>query len=96
MIPTPTPEQMLTRGCSVIPVRPDKRPAIPTWKEYQRTRPSVAQVRAWRRKLKAKCWAVIAGSVSELFVLDFDGETGNRTLQSLGLDPHVRTPSSPW
>lgn len=28
-----------------------------------------------------------------MFVLDFDGEAGNRTLRSLGLSPHVRTPS---
>jgi hypothetical protein len=33
MIPTPTPEQMLMRGRSVIPVRIDKRPAIASWKK---------------------------------------------------------------
>lgn len=87
-----SPDQALLRGWSVIPARADKRPAIPSWKQYQGTRPSAAELREWQRKLKPKCWAIVTGRISELFVLDFDGETGNRVLGSLGLNPHVRTP----
>jgi putative DNA primase/helicase len=93
MIPTPTPEQMLVRGWSVFPVRADKRPAIVSWKPFQRTRPSVAQVREWARKLKPKAWAVVTGKPSDIITLDFDGDTGNTTLRKLGLNPHVRTGS---
>ena len=88
-----TPEEMLVRGWSVIPVRADKRPAIPGWKEFQSTRPSVAQVREWARKLKPRAWAVVCGVISGLVVLDFDGRTGSETLKRLGLSPHVKTGS---
>lgn len=93
MIPTPTPEQMLVFGWSVIPVRADKRPAIGSWKPFQRTRPSVVQVREWARKLKPKAWAVVTGRPSNMIAMDFDGDTGNSTLRKLGLNPHVRTGS---
>jgi putative DNA primase/helicase len=89
----PTAEEMLVRGWSVIPVRADKRPAIPSWKEWQWTRPSVSQVREWTRKLRPKAWAVVCGAISGIFALDFDGRAGNGTLKTLGLLPHVRTGS---
>jgi hypothetical protein len=76
MVPV-TPEEMLVRGWSVIPVRADKRPAIKSWKEFQRTRPSVAQVRDWAKKLRPRAWAVVCGLISGLIVLDFDGDAGN-------------------
>lgn len=93
MIPTPTPEEMLVRGWSVFPARADKRPAIVSWKEFQRTRPSVAQVHEWRRKLRPKAWAVVTGKISGLIVADFDGDSGNAALGKLGFAPHVRTGS---
>jgi putative DNA primase/helicase len=93
MIPAPTPEQMLLRGRCVIPVRIDKRPAISSWKNYQRTRPSVSEVREWQRKLKPPAWAIVTGYLSEVVVLDFDGDTGTATLRKLGILPHVQTGS---
>jgi len=60
--PPPAPEAMLIQGRNVIPVRLDKRPAIPSWKQFQRERVSVAQVKEWTRKLKPKAWAVIPKS----------------------------------
>lgn len=91
MIPTPAPERMLFRGWSVIPVRINKRPAIDSWKGFQRTRASVVQVREWKKKLRPKGWAVITGTISSLIVLDFDGDVGNATLRKLGFNPHVKT-----
>jgi len=35
----------------------------------------------------------VTGSISDLVVLDFDGEAGRATLQRLQLQPHVRTGS---
>lgn len=83
---------MLLRGWNIIPVRTDKRPAIPSWKEFQRDRVSVAQLKEWARK-KPKAWAVVTGQISGLIVLDFDGDSGNATLRKLNLTPHVRTGS---
>lgn len=88
-----TPEQALIRGWNVIPVKADKRPAIPSWKQFQRRRISVAEIREWARKLRPKAWAVVTGAISDIIVLDFDGSPGNETLKRLGLSPHVRTGS---
>jgi uncharacterized protein (DUF927 family) len=88
-----SPEAALIRGWNVIPVRPDKRPAIPSWKQFQRHRVSVAEIKEWTRKLKPKAWAVVSGHISGLIVLDFDGDMGNATLRTLSLLPHVRTGS---
>jgi uncharacterized protein (DUF927 family) len=91
MIPIPTPEELLVRGWNIIPVRLNKKPAIPSWKEFQRRRVSVAEVHDWERKYKPRAWAVITGAISGLIVLDFDGNAGNATLRRLELNPHVRT-----
>jgi len=86
-----SPEQALLRGWNVIPVRLNKKPAIPSWREFQRRRVSVAEVNEWKRKFRPPAWAVITGAISGLVVLDFDGDAGNATLRRLGLNPHVRT-----
>lgn len=93
MTQTPNPDAMLLRGWNVLPVRPDKHPAIPAWKQFQRQRVSVAQVKEWARKLRPKTWAVITGAISGVIVLDFDGDQGNETLRKLALSPHLRTGS---
>ena len=76
---------------SIIPVRGDKRPLV-AWKKYQFERPSAEELRGWK-ELRPAAWAVVTGEVSGCIVLDFDGEAGRETLQRLGLQPHVQTPS---
>jgi hypothetical protein len=78
---------------SLIPCRLNKKPLIETWKPYQLNAPTVEQIRAWLDTLKPPAWAVITGRVSGVLVLDFDGAKGQQTLQSIGLDPHVRSGS---
>lgn len=77
-------------GWSMIPVREDKRPYI-DWKEYQSVRPSKEQLTLWNEQLKPAAWAVVTGKISGVIVLDFDGEEGRKTMESLGLEPHLRT-----
>ncbi len=76
---------------SLIPCREDKKP-IYGWQKFQARRPSREELNQgilpWSR-----AWAVVTGSVSNLVVLDFDGEVGRKTMESLGLKPHVQTPS---
>lgn len=91
MQPPLSPEAALLRGWNILPVRLDKKPAIPSWKGLQRRRVSVAEVRDWKRKLKPAGWAVITGALSGLFTLDFDGETGTLTMEKHGFRPHVKT-----
>lgn len=86
-------EKAIARGWSVIPVRADKRPAIKSWTVFQKAPASLDQANKWARLAAVKGWAVIAGAVSKLVILDFDGVQGRKTCQMLGLIPHVRTPN---
>ena len=51
------------------------------------------EIRSWQATYNPCAWAVITGAVSAVVVLDFDGETGNRTRTALKLTPHVKTGS---
>jgi hypothetical protein len=94
--PTTLPKAVIaavTHGWSIIPVDKNKRPHLPTWKQYQQQAPDLDQVQAWHDRYHPAGWAVITGANSGIFILDFDGEQGQATLRRLGLDPHVRTGS---
>lgn len=64
----------LSSGCSVIPLRSgDKRPRYGSWKEWQRTRPSEAQIAAWCEEDPNCGIGIVCGEVSDnLVVLDVD------------------------
>ena len=83
--------EALRRGMSVIPVRENKRPLC-RWSEYQQRPPTGKELERWQHQ-KPEGWAVVTGKVSGCIVLDFDGEEGRRTLERLGLEPHILTPS---
>jgi hypothetical protein len=80
-------------GCSVIPVRRDKTPLLGGWKLYQTKRATLEEIEDWQKEFTPSAWAIVTGSISDRVVLDFDGERGRRTLEELGLDPHVETGS---
>ena len=83
--------QGFQRGWSIIPTRIDKK-ARQEWAGFQHTRADTDQIRRWKGE-NPPCWAVITGKISQVVCVDFDGEAGARTLQTLGLQPHVRTGS---
>lgn len=91
-LPAPV-EEAWSRGLSIIPTNRDKRPMIPQWKPYQTAPATREQLLAWQRDKKPHGWAIVTGDRAGLVVLDFDGEDGIRTLEQLGLQPHVRTGS---
>jgi len=78
---------------SIIPCKLDKRPLIPSWKEFQAHPPTREQIEAWVKQLHPPAWAVVCGGVSGVIVLDFDGAQGMETMKRLGLKPHVLTPN---
>lgn len=78
-------------GWSIFPVREDKKPAF-SWKEYQDRQPFGAEIKEWIEK-GYPAWAVVTGSVSQIVIIDFDGDAGRDTLNKLGLEAHVRTGS---
>jgi P4 family phage/plasmid primase-like protien len=83
------------RGWSVIPVGSNKKPLLDKWTPYQTTQPTRDELDEWAREAGKRLagWAVITGQLSEIVIIDFDGETGRQTADALGIQPHVRTGS---
>jgi putative DNA primase/helicase len=95
MILLNTAQEYHAAGLSVLPARrQEKRPAIPTWKEFQEQLPSASHIAAWfARKQDALC--VICGEVSgNLEVLDFDNH--GRTVSTPGVHPSRRRSATGW
>ena len=83
--------QYLSHGFSCIPLN-GKRAAI-KWEEYQKRLPSYEEVNQWFET--EKNIGIVTGKVSNLIVLDVDGEEGDATIRSQGFvippTPTVRT-----
>lgn len=94
------------RGWSIIPVNLvkkismkkgkieyDKKPPIPTWKEYQNKLPTREEIKHWRKKYPKAGIAVITGQLSDLAILDIDDEQGEEYTKEKGipLTPSVKT-----
>ena len=65
---------------------------VPTWKEFQQTRATEDEVRAWVFGHGVTGFAVVTGEISGIVGIDFDLD-GLGTLERLGWRPHVLTPS---
>ncbi len=66
------------RGWSVVPVRRgEKVPALP-WAQFQQRRASEAEIRDWFSDPTMGV-GIVTGAISNLFVVDFDGEEGAHT-----------------
>ena len=83
------------RNWSIIPVDSNKKPYF-SWKSQQTTRATIEQIEEWQRQYNPPAWAVVTGAISNLIILDGDGEAGKKTFEELGLDPHRRTGSGGW
>jgi hypothetical protein len=74
----------LSRGWSVIPVRPRSKRPIIAWQRYQEHPPSAELVRHWYERWPDANVAVVTGAVSALVVVDVDpAHGGARSLQRL-------------
>lgn len=63
-----------SRGLTTIPVRSDgsKKQSLPTWKQYQTTRPTDSELRQWFAETKHGL-AILGGKASgNLLIVDFD------------------------
>ncbi len=90
---------------SVFPLDEEKRPpetggvysnghhARLGWKQFQSKRASPEEILYWQQTYQPAAWAVITGAISNIVLLDFDGEAGQQTRARLGLAPHVQTGS---
>ena len=67
--------QYAERGWSILPIGPEKKPAVRRWKRYQSQPPSQPTLRCWFKRPNLNGLAVICGPVSGgLVVRDFDDE----------------------
>jgi hypothetical protein len=87
-----SPATALAAGCSIIPTGRNKKPIIPTWKQFQTRHADGAEYAKWS-KMNPPTWAIVTGAVSRRITLDFDGARGRETMGKLGLEPHRRSPS---
>lgn len=90
-VPDPVARALIRSGWSVIPQQQDRSGYFP-WREFQSRRPTKGEVQGWAMSYPNAMWAVVTGQVSGVLVLDFDGDEGLATMESLGLKPLVRTP----
>lgn len=70
-------------GISVVPQLPEaKRPCV-SWKDYQKRRPTAVELIEWFTKWPEAGIAFVLGPVSDLLVVDVDGEEAHRALLKL-------------
>ncbi len=94
-------------GCSVIPVKLDKKPAwnlLPQkfdefekrmkgqWKSFQERQPTEDEVRRWTTA-NTPAFAIVTGQISKRIVFDFDGPDGVALAQQWGVHAHRKTGS---
>lgn len=81
----------LSLGLSIIPIKPrDKRPALPSWKEYQKRPPTEEEIRGWFTQDSNLNLAIVTGGVSRVVVVDGDSAEAVGWL-SAHHPSHVRT-----
>jgi len=79
----------LSLGWSLIPIRPkSKEPLIP-WAEFQKRRATLTEVEMWFTKYPGMNLGVVTGEISNLCVVDADGQEGLKSLVQLQLTSSV-------
>lgn len=68
------------RGWSVVPQMSGAKKPCVLWKQFQERLPSVDEIEAWWRRRPDAGIAVALGPVSNLFVVDVDGEDAHHVL----------------
>lgn len=86
-------KEYVRRGLSVIPLHPrSKKPAIPSWREYQKRLPTEEELERWFRNGSQNNIAVLTGEISGLAVLDADSaEAIDWCEKNLPKTPSVKT-----
>ena len=75
--------QYLEAGWSVIPLEPQgKKPRV-NWKDYQTVPATPEEVCEWWKKWPDANVGIVTGSISDLLVIDIDGEEGEATVAQL-------------
>ncbi len=80
-------KQYLAQGWSVIPIKSGlKTPSIPSWLEYQKRQPTLAEITKWWTEHPDDNIALVCGKISGVIVVDIDPKSGGTT-EGLQLPP---------
>jgi putative DNA primase/helicase len=83
-------QEYIAKGFSVIPLRPKgKKPALDSWKEFQKRRPSGEELKKWFSNGSSNNIAIVTGSLSGIVVIDLD------TLEAVQFAKENRFPATP-
>jgi len=76
--------QYIANGYSVVPLSPRTKIAKVLWTEFQKRRPTEAEIKRWWKMWPDSNIGLITGEISGLTVIDFDVDTGGlETLKTL-------------
>jgi len=83
----------LSLGWNIIPVVPHTKRALVHWKQFQEEFVTLELLREWHKTYPNANIAIITGQISDLVVIDVDGEMGQETLKKYPLPqgPRVKT-----
>lgn len=62
----------IKKGFSIIPLKEDKKPLLPSWKKYQEVRATESELLEWLEKYPNMQIGIITGKISNLVVVDLD------------------------
>jgi KaiC/GvpD/RAD55 family RecA-like ATPase len=77
-------QQYVRNGWSVFPVPLGKKEPAIKWKEYQQRHPTEAELQKWFAQGESNL-GVVTGAISDLGVIDLDGQIGIMSGRALGL-----------
>lgn len=84
----------LERGWSVLPINPENKHPLSTWKHLAEERPDTTQLMEWLAHWPDMHLGVISGSISSLLILDADRDVGVAEVEERGI-PRTPTVTSP-
>jgi hypothetical protein len=81
------------KGFSVIPIKPkSKKPALPSWKEYQERKPNDKELKKWFNSGNSLNIGIVTGKISNIIVVDLDSEEAVKYAEeNLPKTPTVKT-----
>jgi len=81
--------QYLSRGFSIIPLKPRSKEPLIKWEEYQKRQPTLAEISTWFSNNANLNLGIVTGSVSNLAVIDVDGPEGQASIRALGYTSNI-------
>lgn len=83
----------LRQNWSVIPIDPNTKRPLVAWTQFQNRRATPAEVREWYATFQGAGVGIVTGKISQLVVVDFDGDAAINNLGEWPETYEVQTPN---